>query len=215
MIHIFWKSIIVFCLGFFVVQAQKKAFTHPEFDSLQHDHQTLAIVPIPTQWNSTERPDSLPDASFLTAQAYKTQEILIDYFEKSRKGKNLSIDILPLDITRDRLVAEGIDLNALVLTSPKKLCAVLNVDAVVLGNLRLEALQFPRLSQESSLWDELTGKDFVGTLALKISDRTSGRLLWKYTQILAKNNGRTLEQILVDVSKKMGRKFPYLKTPTN
>lgn len=213
--RIFWKSILIFSIGFFGVQAQKKAFTHPEFDSLQQGHQTLAIVPIPTQWNASERPDSLPDATFLTAQAYKTQEILIGYFEKSRKAKNLSVAILPLDQTRERLVAEGIDLNSLVRTSPKKLCAILDVDAIVLGNLRLEALQFPSLSEESSLWDELIGEDFVGTLALKISDRTSGRLLWKYTQILAKNNGRTLEQILVDVSKKIGRRFPYLKASTN
>lgn len=195
--------------------AQKKAFTHPEFEVLQQTHKSLAILPIPTQWNIGELPDSLPDAHFLNAQAFKTQQILMDYFQSNRKNKRLHLELQSLTETQQRLEQARINPKNLELIAPQKLCEILGVDAIVLGNLRLEALTYPTLSKSSSFWESLTGKDFVGTLSLKISDRKSGRLLWKYAQLLAKNNGKSLEQILTDVTKKMGRKFPYFKKVSN
>lgn len=209
--HKNWIVLVLIASGVFNSYSQKKAFTHPDFEVLQKSHKTLAIVPILTLWNGLDFSTQPNQPKFLEEQAFKTQEILIEYFENSRKSKLFSIEIQSFKETQQKLHNAQISLEELSRTSPKALCKVLNVDAVLLGTLRLEAVQYPNITKETSLWENLTGKDFIGTLSLKLSDRKTGKLLWKYAQLLAKNNGKTLEQILKDTSKKIGRKFPYLK----
>ena len=53
------------------------------------------------------------------------------------------------------------------------------------------------------------GKSDFGRIAIKISDRETGKLLWKYEKTITRRSGKNTNSIIEGMMKAAARKFPY------
>ncbi|WP_337251644.1 hypothetical protein [Maribacter halichondriae] len=91
----------------------------------------------------------------------------------------------------------------------KQLSEILGVDGIISGNLDLNILLSKGISTDFSFIDYFSGDANYGRIGIKISDATTGKLLWKYEKKINKKSGRNTEDLIDRMMKLATRKFPY------
>jgi hypothetical protein len=128
-------------LYFFSVNSQTSLYVNPEFDRLAADHEIIAIVPFDTQIKL--RPRHMKELSqeqlhnMEKAEGNAIQGAMYSWFLKRKKrGKLLNIEILEPRITNTVLKKNGIDYDNINEYTPEELAALLNIDAVIMGEFQ-------------------------------------------------------------------------------
>ena len=189
--------------------SQKTIYEHRNFKALSSDHKILAIVPFIATLQ-------LEDANFtkdeLKALEYKegiaVQNALENYFLKRKQKKRFNVEFQDIKNTNAILAKNGITIENIDIYTTKELCKILNVDGIISGNLSLSALiseQVPELD----FFSILMGKSDFGRIAIKISDKNTGKLLWKYEKTINRKSGKNTNSIIEKMMRNAARKFPY------
>ena len=109
------------------------------------------------------------------------------------------------------LSQKGIDYSTIDVYTGKELAKILGVDGIISGSLDLNVLLSKGVSTDFSLLDYFRGKTNYGRIGIKISDGTTGKLLWKYEKIITKKTGKNTDELIDKMMKAASRKFPYDK----
>ncbi len=193
------------------LNAQKNVFESSKFDVLSKDHHILAIIPFFTHLELEENITKEESTKLEEKEGYAVQDALETYFGLGKKKKKFTVDFQNIKNTNAILAKEDITYNNIDTYTIKELCEILEVDAIVSGNLDINILLSKGIPVEFSFMDYILGDANYGRIGIKISDGKTGKLLWKYEYGINKKSGRNTADLIDKMMKKLVRKFPYDK----
>ncbi len=207
------KKLIFFCglLFVFSVNAQKDIFESNRFDELTEEHEVLSIVPFITQLDLERNISKEELKNLAQKEGYAVQDALETYFSRRKKRKKFDVDFQNVEETNALLSKNGITYESIDIRTVKELSEILGVDGIISGSLDLNVLLSKGVSTDFSLLDYFRGKTDYGRIGIKISDGSTGKLLWKYEKIITKKTGKNTDELIDKMMKAASRKFPYDK----
>jgi len=194
-----------------LVYAQKNVYESSKFDILSEDHQLLAIIPFFTRLELEENISKEESKKLEKKEAYAVQDALETYFGLGKKKKKFTVDFQNIKNTNAILSQKDITYTNIDTYTIKELCEILEVDAIISGNLDINILLSKGIPVEFSFMDYILGDANYGRIGIKISDGKTGKLLWKYENEINKKSGRNTADLIDKMMKKLVRKFPYDK----
>ncbi|XLS30400.1 hypothetical protein ACJD0Z_06135 [Flavobacteriaceae bacterium M23B6Z8] len=204
---------LLFILWVAGLNAQKTIYESVHFEKLSKEHEVIAIIPfIATLELDTEEYNvSDQELDELEKQeGLAVQDALESYFLQRKSRKKFSVEFQDVQNTNAILAKNNITLDNIDIYTTQELCEILEVDALVSGNLTLSAL-ISKGVPEVDFISIILGKSDFGRIAVKISDGESGKLLWKYEKTINRKSGKNTKSIIESMMKTAARKFPYDK----
>ena len=201
-------TLLVIASGF----GQKLIYQSEQFEELSKDHKTVAILPfkarleLENQNLTSEQLESLQEK-----EGYEVQNALESYFLKLHKRKDYRVSFQDIKNTNAILAKNDISEKNIDIHTSQELCKILNVDAVISGDLTLKALISEGVSTDFDFISFISGTSDYGRIAIKLSDGDTGKLLWKYEKVINRKSGKNTYDIIEAMMRKSTRKFPYDK----
>ncbi|MUH36286.1 hypothetical protein D9O36_10580 [Zobellia amurskyensis] len=192
-----------------LVNAQKNIYESDKFDDLTDNHEVLAIIPFLA---NLELKDDISKEELRTLEqkeGYAVQNALETYFSRRKKKKKFSVEFQDVKNTNAILAQNNIDYNTIDVYTTKQLSEILGVDGIISGNMDLNVLLSKGIPTEFSFMDYFSGDANYGRIGVKISDGTTGKLLWKYEKKINKKSGKNTTDLIDRMMKLAARKFPY------
>lgn len=207
-----FSKITIILFGFLsgFVNAQKNIYESNRFDELTEEHELLAIIPFLTELELESSSSEEELRQFAEREGYAVQDALETYFSRRRKRKKFNVEFQNVQNTNALLTKEGIDYTNIDVYTTKQLCKILNVDGIISGTLDLNILLSKGVPTDFDFLDYFTETNY-GRIGIKISDGTTGKLLWKYEKSITKKTGKDTEDLIDKMMKLASRKFPYDK----
>ncbi|MDF4222993.1 hypothetical protein PXC01_15420 [Maribacter sp. M208] len=191
------------------VTAQKNIYESPSFDNLSSDHNVLAIIPFLTNLDLNEKISKSEQKRLEENEGYAVQNALETYFSKRSKKKKLPVTFQNIENTAAILAKKNISYDNIDVYTTKELSEILGVDGIISGTLDLNILLSNGVPTEFSFTDYFSGGANYGRIGIKISDGSSGKLLWKYEKEINKKTGKNTTDLIDRMMKLAIRKFPY------
>ncbi len=195
--------------------SQKAVFTHPTFAQYALNHRIIAILPFSVDLELESEPSEFLRRQFLEIEGLAIQQALATYFENKSNSKNLNVYFQPLALTQKRLQLAGLDYRSIGQKSSQELAEILAVDAIISGTLSLNVLLSDGIDDDFNWVDLWLLSPEFGRLALKISDGTSGKLLWRYEKAIDRRVGKNTKELIEKLMKNAARSFPYYRQSSN
>lgn len=206
------KFLFVALLAFStLISAQKNVYESSKFDVLSKDHQLLAIIPFFTHLELEEKISEEESKKLEEKEGYAVQDALETYFGLGKKKKKFTVDFQNIKNTNAILAQKNVTYNNIDTYTIKELSEILEVDAIISGNLDINILLSKGIPSEFNFMDYILGDANYGRIGIKISDGKTGKLLWKYENEINKKSGRNTADLIDKMMKKLVRKFPYEK----
>ncbi|EDP96326.1 hypothetical protein U8527_09440 [Kordia algicida OT-1] len=209
------KKLLLIIIIFFGIQqsnAQKKIYVSDKFEKLSKDHKIIAILPFQTTLKlktevksySKEQIDKLEQK-----EGIAVQQALESYFLNRKRKKKLKIEFQDINTTNRILTKENITSENIDIYAPQELCKILKVDAIINGSLTSRLLLSKEVDTSFDLITFLKGKSDYGKIIIKLSDKNTGKLLWRYEKTINRKSGKNTSAIIDKMMRKASRKFPY------
>ncbi len=193
----------------FVATAQKNIYESRKFDELTEEHDVLAIIPFLTHLDLEDKVSKKELHLREEKEGYAVQNALETYFSQRRKKKKFSVEFQNVKNTNALLAQNNIDYDNIDIHTVKELSDILGVDGIISGNLDLNVLLSDGVDTKFNFLDYFLGDADYGRIGIKISDGTTGKLLWKYEKEINKKSGKNTNDLIDRMMKAAARKFPY------
>ncbi|MEP3209358.1 MAG: hypothetical protein ABJN95_09225 [Maribacter sp.] len=205
------RNIILYVLVLTSVSlsAQKNIYESDKFDVFSSEHKVLAIIPFLTNLDLEDDISKQDLAEREEKEGYAVQNALETYFSKRKRKKKFSVEFQNTEDTNAILAQNEITYQNIDVYTIKQLSEILQVDGIISGNLDLNILLSKGVPQDFSFLDYFLGDANFGRIGIKISDGTTGKLLWKYEKEINKKSGRNTDDLIDRMMKLASRKFPY------
>jgi len=191
------------------VSAQKNIYESKNFDDLTENHKVLAIIPFLTNLDLDDGISKNELKQLEEKEGYAVQNALETYFSKRKRKKKFSVEFQNTKNTNAILAQNNITYKNIDVYTIKQLSEILEVDGIISGNMDLNILLSKGVPTEFSFLDYFLGDSKYGRIGIKISDGTSGKLLWKYEKKINKKTGKNTNDLIDRMMKLATRKFPY------
>ena len=194
------------------VEAQTHLFEHPDFETIAKDHKTIAIIPFSAKVSL--RPKQMKE---ITAEQLKEMEInegssiqtaMYSWFLKRKKRGKLLIDVQDPNKTNALLKKNEVDME---ITTPEELAKLLEVDAVITGQIETDKPMSDGASIALGLLVGFWGSTNSATVNMSINDAEDGTLLWNYNKRVSGSLGSSNDQLINTLMRKASRRLAYTK----
>ena len=202
---------ILFMLSIASAIAQKEVFLNTDFESFASKHKTIAVLPFAVDLALKAEPSEFLRHQYLETEGLAVQQALANYFENKSNSKDFIVLFQPLALTQKKLQNAGIDYRSIGQMKSDKLAKVLEVDALITGTLHLQVLLSDGIEDEFNWLDLWVLSPEFGKLAIKVSDGSSGKLLWRYEKAIDRRSGKNTKELIEKLMKQAARSFPYYK----
>lgn len=196
----------LFCLG---LNAQKNIYESDRFEELSEKHEILAIIPFVTNLELKDNISTKELKHLEEMEGYAVQNALETYFSQRKKKKKFSVEFQNIENTKALLSQNNITYENIDIYTVKQLSEILGVDGLISGSLDLNVLLSKGVHTDFKLMDYINGNSNYGRIGVKISDGTTGKLLWKYEKQINKKSGKNTTDLIDQMMKMASRKFPY------
>ncbi|MBL7472109.1 DUF4136 domain-containing protein [Robertkochia sediminum] len=206
--------IITICLfSTSLIFAQKSVYQSNSFEILSKDHKTLAILPFATRLEMENSGNS--ESAMLKNQkiheGYVVQQALEQFFLQRDKKKDYRVEFQNVENTNALLKQAGVTTENLDIKTTQELSNILGVDGVISGDLVLNRLLSQGVDTTFNFIDYISGKSNYGRITIKLSDGATGKLLWRFEQVIDRKSGKNTTAIIDKMMRQSTRKFPYRK----
>lgn len=208
------KKLLIITLCLFstsLIFAQKSVYQSNSFETLSKDHKTLAILPFAAKLEldknhqvSEEKLKALQEH-----EGYAVQEALEEFFLKRDKRRDYRVDFQNVENTNALLKKAGVTSENIDVKTMQELSEILGVDGVISGDLLLNTQISKGVDTTFSLIDYFSGKSDYGRITIKLSDGATGKMLWRFEQVIDRKSGRNTTAIIDRMMRGSTRKFPY------
>lgn len=204
--------LLLLCFGIQQSNAQKKIYVSDSFEKLSKDHKIIAILPFQTTLKLKSKSNSYSKKQIKDLEQREgiaVQEALESYFLNRKRKKKLKIEFQDINTTNRLLKKAGITSENIDIYAPQELCKILEVDAIISGSLTSRLLLSKEVDTSFDLITYLKGKSDYGKIILKLSDKTTGKLLWRYERTINRKSGKNTKNIINKMMRMASKKFPY------
>lgn len=206
------NTILYLCiLAGISLQAQKNIYESDKFDSFSQSHEVLAIMPFLTNLDLEDDISKQELKERSKKEGYAVQNALEIYFSRRKKKKKFSVEFQNTKNTNAILAKNSITYENIDIYTIKELSEILGVDGIISGNLDLNILLSKGIPDDFSFLDYFLGNANYGRIGIKISDGTTGKLLWKYEKKITKKSGKNTDDLVDRMMRLATKKFPYDK----
>ncbi len=194
------------------VEAQTHLFEHPDFETIAKDHKTIAIIPFSAKVSL--RPKQMKE---ITAEQLKEMEInegssiqtaMYSWFLKRKKRGKLLIDVQDPNKTNALLKKNEVDME---ITTPEELAKLLEVDAVITGQIETDKPMSDGASIALGLLVGFWGSTNSATVNMSVNNAEDGTLLWNYNKRVSGSLGSSNDQLINTLMRKASRRLAYTK----
>ncbi len=199
--------ILLSCKAF----SQKKIYENPKFNELSKNHKTLAIVPFIAKLELEQKLSPEEMMKLAEREGLAVQNAFETYFSIRKKRKKFDVKFQNIKNTNAILAQNNITYKNIDIYTVKQLSEILGVDGIISGNLNLNILLSKGVSTEFKFLDFFNGNSDYGRIGVKVSDGSSGKLLWKYEIEITKKTGKNTTELIDKMMKLATKKFPYEK----
>ena len=199
----------LFLLSSITINAQKNIYESDRFDLFSKEHKVLAIMPFLTNLDLKDNISKEDLAQREKKEGLAVQNALETYFSRRKRKKKFSVEFQNTEDTNAMLAQNNITYENIDVYTIKQLSEILEVDGIISGNLDLNILLSKGIPDNFSFLDYFLGYANYGRIGIKISDGTTGKLLWKYEKEINKKSGRNTDDLIDRMMKLASRKFPY------
>lgn len=199
----------VFVIASVSLHAQKNIYESDKFDQFSKGHRVLAIIPFLTNLDLEDDINKEDLADREKKEGHAVQNALETYFSKRKRKKKFSVEFQNIEDTNAMLAQNKITYENIDVYTIKQLSEILKVDGIISGNLDLNILLSKGVPDDFSFLDYFLGDANYGRIGIKISDGTTGKLLWKYEKEINKKSGRNTDDLIDRMMRLASRKFPY------
>lgn len=196
-------------LSFSFSHAQKNIYESQKFDELSQEHEILAIMPFLTNLDLKNSISKKELKALEEKEGYAVQNALETYFSQRKKKKKFAVEFQNTRNTNAILAQNDITYENIDVYTIKQLSQILGVDGIISGNMNLNVLLSKGVPTAFSFKDYFLGDANYGRIGIKISDGTTGKLLWKYEKEINKKSGKNTTDLIDRMMKLATRKFPY------
>ncbi|MFT4790697.1 MAG: hypothetical protein ACI9KR_000304 [Arcticibacterium sp.] len=201
--------LVLFILLTHQAWGQKNIYENKQFKALTSNHQKIAILPFLASVQLDEVVPKENQKNLESSEGYAVQNALETYFLKIQKRKKYSVSFQNTKDTNAFLKKKNIDYQNLDIYTIEELAEILGVDAIISGNITLNVQLSKGNSKEFKIIDYLTGNTKYGRIGVKVSDASSGKLLWKYEKQIDRKTGKNTQELIESMMRQASRKFPY------
>jgi len=225
-------SIFVFILLLFGLLWYSSCSPHyiaANFDDRTIDHETVAILPVEVVFTG-KVPEDISEEDILAIEEAEAKAFQISFYNEilrsTKSGrKPIYVDIQHYQQTLGRLEEQCTSLSDAWSKEPAELAAILDVDAVVKARIEkmrymsdLESygidlgIQLAQLFSGATFWPWLPpGMTRAKTIRADYSllDGEENKILWSVAFDIDADWSRPSNEIIDEVSRRAGRKFPY------
>ncbi len=203
--------LIFFIVSHWTAIAQKDIYESSRFNQLGMQHEVLAIVPFITQLELEQDVSENELKELAEREGHAVQNALETYFSIRKKRKKFNVDFQNVEETNAILNQNGVTYKNIDIYTVKELSKMLGVDGIISGSLDLNVLLSKGVAKDFNFLDYLRGDANYGRIGIKISDGSTGKLLWKYEKEITKKSGKNTTELIDKMMKAASRKFPYDK----
>ncbi len=204
------RFFFILCLfTVFLATSQKNIYESRKFDDLTEEHEVLAIIPFLTHLDLENEISKEELKAREEKEGYAVQNALETYFSQRKKRKKFSVDFQNTKNTNALLAQNNIDYTNIDVHTVKELSEILGVDGIISGTLDLNVLLSDGVDTKFNFLDYFLGDADYGRIGVKISDGSSGKLLWKYEKEINRKSGKNTDDLIDQMMKLAARKFPY------
>lgn len=184
-----------------------------QFSSVAYKHKVVAILP--TDVNITLRPNEAkkvgPEqlAKNEESTGFAMQEKLYGWFLKRKDRYNYTVAFQDVMQTNAQLKKAGIGYADLRTTSRSELAKLLNVDAVISSNVRMDKPMSEGAAVAAGLVFGVWGNTNKANTVINIHEGDKGDLMWKYQYEATGSVGSSAENLVDALMRNASKNFPY------
>lgn len=198
--------------GAVFAQANKQVFESPKMKEEIAKHKIVAILPFNVTISYKHPPKNF-DANANRQQELETAKNIQTsmYTYLLRKAKSYSVEFQDVEKTDVLLKKAGI-YDKLDQVTKDTIAKVLGVDAVVGGDFEVQQTKSEAAAVTLVvLTSGFGGKTGASTLVMNIYNGADGDLLWRFTKTMDEGIGRSSDELVEHMMRKVSRNFPYEK----
>ncbi|HEY4194994.1 MAG TPA: hypothetical protein VGM63_05635 [Mucilaginibacter sp.] len=204
----------IFCALFISATcfAQKQIFESPKMKAIIATHKIVAILPFNVSITYKHPPKNYTAESNHQQELEESKSIQVSmYTYLLRKSKDFTVEFQDVEKTNILLKKAGI-YDKLDQTTKDTIAKVLGVDAVISGDFKTEQTKSEAAAITLVvLTSGFGGKTGAGTLVMNIHNGADGDLLWRFTKTMDEGLGRSSDELVEHMMRKVSRNFPYTK----
>lgn len=205
-------ALSLFIFSIFLTSCGPTIYLAEDFSSVSKSHKRVAILPLDVRVEMKELPDGMTkeelDESNIET-GYTMQSNI--YTELLRKSKDYRVKFQDVDKTNSIFAKNELSYDDIVLEDKAKICELLEVDALISGNMRMSkpmsGAGAAALGVLFGSWGS-TNKVYV---TMNIHEGQDSDLMWKYDYEASGSVGSNPEQLSKSLMRNVASKFPYKK----
>ena len=188
-------------------------YTAEDFDTLTPSHDKVAILPFEVTFDVGHQDRSAEEIENLEIQQGEDfQRALYTQFLQQKQKKRYSIEFQDIDDT-NALLTRALDQAAtrekLSSFTKSEICEILDVDALISGDLALSKPMGAGAAIASTLLIGIGGVTNKARITMSIHDRKTGTLLWSYQHGAKGGLLSSPEGVAASLMDGIADKFPY------
>lgn len=193
--------------------SQTNFYEDPRFPALSRTHETIAILPFDA--TITLRPRQMKDISpeqldrMEMSEGESIQGAMHSWFLKRKKRGTLRIDVQSPNVTRAKLLKEGITREILPAYEPVELCNILGVDAIIMGTFETNKPMSQGAAIAIGVLFGVGGTTEKAVVNMSIYEGENGELMCSYLKNLNGGLGSSSEDLINVLMRKASRRIAY------
>ncbi|MGC4129667.1 MAG: hypothetical protein QM564_08950 [Bergeyella sp.] len=201
--------ILLLLSGF--VYSQKQIHVSDKAAQRISEHKVIAILPFDVNITYKKQPKNF------SAEANRDQEIAMStniqtsmYTFLLRRKNEYFVDFQDVDKTNILLKKHGV-YDKLDTLTKDEIAQILGVDGVISGKFEIHNSKSDGAAMTSMILWGYSGKTGTGTLTMNIHDGKDGELLWRFFKTMKDYLGKSTDNLVEGMMRKVSRNFPYYK----
>ncbi|HMW39269.1 MAG: hypothetical protein K1X68_13515 [Saprospiraceae bacterium] len=202
---------LLFVMAGFIVACGPQIYKAATLEQSKKKVRTVAIIPFAAHIDIRKLPkgvteESIHDSEVKTGYDLQNQ-VYSEFLKRSSKDK-YTVKFQDIDKTNALLKKNNITYDNLGEKQKSELCKLLNVDAIISGNIKMSKPMSDGAAVAIGVIFGSWGTTNETTVSLNIHDVTD-ELQWKYDHIDSGSVGSSSERLAKSLMVNVSRKFPY------
>ncbi len=206
------NGLLVGTMGIIVIfmSSCAEVYRTPDVHALSYQHENIAIIPPTVSIAARKNIDAEAMKEQQRTESANFQREMQNWLLKRKMQRKIFVDIQDVETTNVKLRKAGyFDAQAM---SPKELCDLLGVDAVIFSNY---ALSKPRIGGTIVPWfggtSALWGSTNETTATIQLHDKQAEKIIWNYSDRVSGRVGSSPARLVDNLMRNASKKMPYSK----
>ena len=193
-----------------ILQSCARIYTSPDAGRVAGRHQVVAIIP-PTVTIAPRKkvdPDAIRDLQ--KSESLNFQKEMYSWMLRRKMQERISVDVMDVETINAALRKAGyFDGEAM---SPAEICALLNVDGIILSNYSLAKPMSEGAAVALGLLTGIWGSTNQVNITMDIFDGAGRKMIWNYNHIASGSAFTNANQLVDNLMRHASKKMPYVQS---